>query len=152
MRFTYIDNSCTSKTRQQLHFLLSEHFNYLKTPKSDTHIQQSIELALQAKGPAHFIGILEDGNQLVGFCFFNIGIGISSGGKYVWLNDIHIKETHRGKGYGSSLLEFVLDWVKKEGCVYIACIAGNWNQHSQNLFKKMGFELSIDDIWMDKLL
>lgn len=145
----YIEKQCPESTKNSLKNLFVDHFKHLQSPKSDQHIAKALDMVFEPHSPAHIIGIQNEVGSLAGFCFFNVGVGVGSGGKYIWLNDIHIQKEERGKGFGSELLQFFLRWAKANNCVYIAAMIHDWNTHSQNLFKKMGFDMTQTIFWVD---
>ncbi len=101
------------------------------------------------KGGHAFLALVND--TAVGMCYCNLGSGIPGGGDYLWINGIYISETYRGKGHGLQLLQMVLDWSKKQGCVYVCSVRDLENDASRALFKKASFNQS-EVIWMDRNL
>lgn len=45
-------------------------------------------------------------------------------GKHVWVNDLVTDENQRSKKYGQTLLSFVTEWAKDNGCEVLALSSG----------------------------
>ena len=60
--------------------------------------------------------------------------------KYGDVRCIHLDTSFRGKGYGTKLLEFADGYFKKNGCKYAFAGISAFNQGSNFLFKKIGYD------------
>lgn len=87
----------------------------------------------------------------IGFAYGNICSGLENQGDYLYLNELYISPNHRQHGYGSRLLEYVQEWSKKVGCVYVAMVTHPDNTQAQLLYAREGFELE-KLVWVDKYL
>ncbi len=137
------------RVKKRLINLLQVHFEAIKTKKTEAHITKALERAWLYDSTAKFIGLYHE-NNLVGFCFFNIGFGISAGGPYVWLNDIFVQKAYRRKGGANALLKYLVQWVNAKQYGYIAAIADKNNVASQQLFKSNSFDIDQNIVWMDR--
>ncbi len=68
-------------------------------------------------------------------------------GKSLYLDDIVVKASQRGKGIGTRLLEAVLDTGKKTSCKRIRWQVLDWNQPALEFYKKYG--CTFDDEWVN---
>jgi ribosomal protein S18 acetylase RimI-like enzyme len=57
-----------------------------------------------------------------------------------YLGRIGVVEAHRGKGFGSVLLDYALDWFHKEGGIRTVQLQADLNEAAQGLYKKYGFK------------
>ena len=56
-----------------------------------------------------------------------------------YLNRIGVTKEHRGKSFGSKLIEYAIDWFHKQGGVYTVQLYADLNDAAQGLYKKHGF-------------
>ncbi len=68
-------------------------------------------------------------------------------GKSLYLDDIVVKSSQRGKGIGTQLLEAVLDKGKNSACKRIRWQVLNWNQPALDFYKKYG--CTFDNEWVN---
>ena len=60
--------------------------------------------------------------------------------KYGDVRFIHLDNLNRGKGYGTKLLEFADEYFKKNGCKYAFSGVSAFNEPSNILFRKLGYQ------------
>ncbi len=87
------------------------------------------------EGECKEIWIAESGNELAGFVIMQTG-GTFSG----YIQTICIAEGFRGKGIGTSLLEFCEKRILKYSPNVFICVS-SFNQGAARLYYKFGFEL-----------
>lgn len=82
------------------------------------------------------IALIDDENNIVGFCVFKIENLKKYPEIYPWLSDVMIIEKYRGKGYGKLLLNYGENILKKLGfdTIYV------WTDQAPNFYKKLGFK------------
>ena len=105
-------------------------------------IEEALENSFKLESRAHVFLAINENNETVGLCFLNVCSGIQSGGDYVWINEIYIREKERGKGYAKVLLKHIEEWAKTKGCKYLAGQTGIENIASQRLFVKAVYNKS----------
>lgn len=79
--------------------------------------------------------VVEEDNKIIGFATYSI---IYERGEIV---DIIIKPKMRFRGYGSKLLNFIVEMIRKNGCVNITLEVNSTNVAAINLYNKLGFEV-----------
>mgnify|MGYP001624143185 FL=1 len=79
--------------------------------------------------------VVEENNKIIGFATYSI---IYERGEIV---DIIIKPKMRFRGYGSKLLNFIVEMIRKNGCVNITLEVNSTNVAAINLYNKLGFEV-----------
>jgi ribosomal-protein-alanine N-acetyltransferase len=57
------------------------------------------------------------------------------------IEDICVANAHRGKGFATQILEYVINKSKRQGGDYILLEVAEQNKHARALYKKCGFEL-----------
>ena len=82
------------------------------------------------------IALIDDENNIVGFCVFKIENLKKYPEIYPWLSDVMIIEKYRGNGYGKLLLNYGENILKKLGfdTIYV------WTDQAPNFYKKLGFK------------
>jgi GNAT superfamily N-acetyltransferase len=64
---------------------------------------------------------------------------LESGGDYLWLNEIHVSERHRGLGGGRRMMEFLADWARSNRIRAIYGICALSNPGAQSFYRRLGF-------------
>lgn len=60
-------------------------------------------------------------------------------GKYCYIMDIIVTENHRGKGFGTALMNAAKDWAKERDCIFINLDVLVNNQSAIKFYEKLGF-------------
>lgn len=129
--------------------LLYQQMIDINAKKNRSDIDNAIKNALKPESRAQFF-LLKENDNPIGVSFVNVGSSIESGGDYLWINEIQIAPSFRGKGYGSKLLSFIKEWADRKEMKAILCVTAMKNEASQGMFRSAGF--SIDDVkWVEKL-
>jgi len=68
-------------------------------------------------------------------------------GKSLYLDDLYVKETFRGKKIGAELLKKVIEVAKNENCKRLRWQVLNWNKSAIDFYKEFGAE--TDDEWIN---
>lgn len=125
--------------------LVQDQMNYIGAPKTNEQIVQTVRLALSNEN-AHLM-IISDNGYPVGFIFFNVSIGMESGGKYAWLNEMHVHSEYRGKGYGSQLFDGLKSWCKEQNVLRIMGMADESEKRTLRFYQKQGCNTYSQEIF-----
>lgn len=81
------------------------------------------------------IALIDDLDNIVGFCVFKIENLKKYPEIFPWLSDVMIFENYRGKGYGKVLLQYGEKILKEFGynIIYV------WTDQAPDFYKKLGF-------------
>ena len=60
-------------------------------------------------------------------------------GKYCYIMDVIVTETHRNKGFGTALMNSAKDWAKEQNCSFINLDVLTTNTNAISLYEKLGF-------------
>lgn len=60
-------------------------------------------------------------------------------GKYCYIMDIIVTESHRKKGFGTALMNSAMDWAKEQNCSFINLDVLTKNTNAISLYEKLGF-------------
>lgn len=88
------------------------------------------------------IFVLRNDDCIFGMVNLLFTISTAMGGLVILLEDFVIHPNHRGQGYGSMLLDYVMDFAKQKKFKRITLLTDKIGSESQNFFKKEGFEYS----------
>ncbi len=92
-------------------------------------------------------------NQIVGYTNYSI-LYYSWVGKSIYLDDLYVRPSFRGKGIGKKLMNKVFEIARKEKCNRVRWQVSNWNSKAIEFYKKIGAriddtELNGDMIFID---
>lgn len=85
-------------------------------------------------------------NQIIGYTNYSI-VYYSWVGKSIYLDDLYVKPSFRGKGIGKLLMNKVFDIAKKEKCNRVRWQVSKWNTSAIEFYKNIG--ALIDDTEMN---
>lgn len=128
----------------QIILLLKDQMEYIGTPKSNEELMKTLVLAFKNEN-AHLL-VISDIGHTIGFAFFNVCIGMESSGKYLWLNEMHIHQNYRSKGYGKILYQEIVKWCKENNIVRIMGMADESEVRTKNFYKQQGADIYSQDI------
>jgi ribosomal protein S18 acetylase RimI-like enzyme len=81
-----------------------------------------------------------NGNEAIGFVQLYPSFS-SVNMKRTWvLNDLFVKDTVRGKGFGESLLQKAIAYAEETGAIGVLLETGKENITAQKLYEKVGFK------------
>ncbi len=133
----------------QIISLLKDQMDYIGSPKTNEQLLKTIKLAFKNEN-THLMA-LDDNGHIVGFCFFNVCIGMESAGKYIWLNEMHIHKHYRSKGYGAILFTELQKWALENDVVRLMGMMDESEKRTINFYKKMDSEIYSQQIFSLKL-
>jgi GNAT superfamily N-acetyltransferase len=86
----------------------------------------------------------EADGEVVTFALFfhNFSTFLTKRGLY--LEDLYVKQSHRGKGYGSRMLKHLARLAVERGCGRFEWSVLDWNTPAINFYKSMGAEILPD--------
>ena len=125
-------------TKDELNKIIDIHYNhwikYNPKMEKEKTIYKFTKLYTKDKLPFGIVLINND-NNIVGFCVFKIENLKKYPEFYPWLSDVMILKEYRGKGYGKMLLQYGEKLLKELGynIIYV------WTDQAPNFYKKLGF-------------
>ena len=88
------------------------------------------------------IFIVRNDNQIFGMVNLLFTISTARGGFVILMEDVVIHPDHRGQGYGTMLVDYVVEFAKKKQFKRITLLTDRISAESQEFFKKQGFDYS----------
>ena len=108
----------------------------------DRHSQaEGLRLILEEPSRGRIL-VLRNDERIIGMVNLLFTISTAMGGFVVLMEDVVVHPDHRGQGYGSMLVEQVIDFARKKGFKRITLLTDKLSSDSQGFFKKHGFEFS----------
>jgi len=89
---------------------------------------------------------VDEKNRIVGYAAWFFAY-FSWTGKALYLDDLYVVESARGKNIGTRLLQTVIDHATASKCVKVRWQVSNWNKPAIAFYRKMG--ALIDDVEMN---
>jgi len=109
---------------------------------SDHEVQER-GLALILEQPSRGrIFVVRNETRIIGMVNLLFTISTAMGGFVILMEDVIVHPAHRGQGYGTMLLDHVLEFAKQKDFKRITLLTDKISAESQNFFRKNGFEYS----------
>lgn len=83
---------------------------------------------------------VSEGEETVGFALYFYNFSTFLGKAGIYLEDLYVKPSHRGNGYGKALLCELAALAKRQGCGRLEWWCLDWNHPSIAFYKAMGAE------------
>ena len=90
--------------------------------------------------------LVEDDGAIVGMSLYYFRYSTWKG-KRLYLEDLIVKEAHRGKGTGRLLLEATIDKAKEQSCTGMMWQVLDWNEPAIEFYKN--YTSDIDGEWIN---
>jgi len=100
--------------------------------------ESEIEEALFGANPRTFCDIAEWDGEAVGFAIWFYNFSTFWGRNGIYLEDLFVEPTHRGKGIGKALLRHLARKCRDEGLPRLQWWVINWNEPSIAFYKSLG--------------
>lgn len=97
-----------------------------------------IQRALFCDNPKAFCLIADWGGEPCGFAVYFFNFSTFLGRHGVYLEDLFVRETHRGKGIGKALLARLAAIAVENGCGRLEWSVLDWNAPSIAFYKSLG--------------
>jgi GNAT superfamily N-acetyltransferase len=88
------------------------------------------------------IAVVRNDDRIFGMVNMLFTISTARGGFVILMEDVVIHPHHRGQGYGTMLLDHVIDFAKQKRFLRITLLTDKISAESQEFFRKQGFEYS----------
>lgn len=88
------------------------------------------------------IAVVRNKDRIFGMVNMLFTISTARGGFVILLEDVVIHPHHRGQGYGTMLIDHVVEFAKQKRFLRITLLTDKISAESQEFFKKQGFEYS----------
>ena len=93
-----------------------------------------------------FVAELPDTGEVVGLALYHWAYS-SWKGKYLYLDDLYVKEMMRGNKIGQKLMNMFLKEAQAQGANLVKWQVLNWNEPAIKMYEKQG--VTFDNEWID---
>lgn len=126
----------------QILALIQELADFEKAPQEVTN---SVEQMQKDKDYFEFF-VAEENNEIVAMALYFFAY-FTWKGKSLYLDDLYVKEEHRGSGIGSKLLKKIFEVAKEENVDRLRWQVLDWNKPAVDLYDKIG--ATLDKEWIN---
>ncbi|HZF63778.1 MAG TPA: GNAT family N-acetyltransferase [Chitinophagaceae bacterium] len=137
----------TEEDYPAIFFLIQEFAAFQRTPHK---VSNSIEQMRKEKDLFRSI-VAEDNGEIVGFASYYFTY-FSWTGKAIYLDDLYVVASYRGKGIGRRILEEIISIGKRENCKRLKWQVSKWNEAAISFYKNIGAAIDDTEINCDLLL
>ena len=110
--------------------------------KPDREMQErGLRLILENPSRGRIV-VIRNQDQIFGMVNLLFTISTERGGFVILMEDVVIHPSHRGQGYGTMLLEYVISFARQRSFLRITLLTDKISAESQDFFRKQGFEYS----------
>lgn len=89
----------------------------------------------------------DDNKELIGRCDINIHYHRDRYKNYVYVSHLHIDVKFRGRGYGTAILNYVLQECHEKGLNYVKLVDGSDRcQERDNIYRKLGLNYEENNL------
>ncbi len=110
------------------------------SPDTVAH-EQGLSMILEQPNRGR-IFVLRSESRIFGMVNLLFTISTAMGGMVVLLEDFIIHPDYRGQGFGTKLIEYVIDFAQKKNFKRITLLTDKMGESSQNFFKNQGFDFA----------
>ena len=108
---------------------------------SQTLQRTGLEKIIKDKNKGRIL-IIKDKNEVIGMINLLFTISTALGGDVAIIEDMVIKPTKRGKGFGSRLISYAIEFAINNNCKRITLLTDTENTRAQKFYKYHGFNRS----------
>ena len=126
--------------------LIKELALYEKAPEQVTNTVEQMYLDGFGENPIFGTLVSEVDGLVVGMALYYFRYSTWKG-KRLYLEDLIVSETMRGKGLGEKLLEATIEQARKTACTGLMWQVLDWNEQAINFYKKFGAR--FDEEWLN---
>jgi ribosomal protein S18 acetylase RimI-like enzyme len=99
------------------------------------------------RDPRHHIVVAIDTGAVVGFASAVHYVHPDKPSPELWINEVGVAPTHRGRGIGKAILHKLLDHARDLGCAEAWVLTDRTNQGAMRLYESSGgIEAATDDV------
>ena len=126
--------------------LIKELALYEKAPEQVTNTVEQMYLDGFGENPIFGTIISEVDGIVIGMALYYFRYSTWKG-KRLYLEDLIVSETMRGRGLGEKLLEATIEQARKTACTGLMWQVLDWNEPAINFYKKFGAR--FDEEWLN---
>lgn len=96
--------------------------------------------------PFYHLIVAESDGVIVGYALYFYCYSVDNGGEYLYLEDLLVTESHRGKGVGKMMLKRITEVARERDCFCVQWCVLNYNTKAIEFYKHAGaFDLTLKE-------
>ena len=118
--------------------LIQELAEYEKLLNEVVANEKTLHQSLFKEPNAPEVLLAYENEKVVGFVLFFHNFSTFLGKKGIYIEDLYVRESFRGKGYGQQLLKAVCQIAKIRNCCRVEWWVLDWNKKAIDFYQKIG--------------
>jgi GNAT superfamily N-acetyltransferase len=135
---SFVIRPATQGDASHIFSLISEFAIYDRLAHGFEASQAMIEAALFADPPRIFCSLAEDDGSPIGFVLWYYTFSTFRGRHGIWIEDLYVRESFRGRGVGRALLSSLAHRCIKENLNRLEWAVLSWNSPAIHFFEAAG--------------
>ncbi len=120
--------------------LIRELAEYEKAPEAVENTVQRMHEDGFGDKPVFEFFVAEEAEEVVGLALYYYGYSTWKG-RFLYLEDLIVTASYRGKGLGKHLFDAIMFKAKEEGVALVGWQVLDWNEPAIDFYKKLGASL-----------
>jgi GNAT superfamily N-acetyltransferase len=118
--------------------LIKELATYEREPAAAVATDDLLAAALFGDAPAVYCHVAEAGGEVVGFALWFLNFSTWLGRHGVYLEDLYVRPSYRGRGLGKALLLSLVEIARERGYGRVEWAVLDWNTPAQDFYRSLG--------------
>ena len=118
--------------------LIRELATYERSPDSVVATEAGLSAALFGPAPAVYCHVAEVDGEVAGFALWFLNFSTWQGRHGLYLEDLFVRPSHRGRGLGKALLETLVGIARERGYGRVEWVVLDWNEPAHAFYRSMG--------------
>ena len=128
----------TSGDIETLITFIREYYAYDKHPFDEAALRPALE-ALVREPAFGRVWLIYAGDQAIGYVALTLGYSLEYLGRDAFVDELYVRESHRGQGVGTRALAFVEDICRQLGVRALHLEVERENTRAYHVYQKSGF-------------
>jgi GNAT superfamily N-acetyltransferase len=118
--------------------LIKELATYEREPAAAVATDDLLAAALFGPSPAVYCHVAEAGGEVAGFALWFLNFSTWLGRHGIYLEDLYVRPSYRGRGLGKALLLSLVDVARERGYGRVEWAVLDWNTPAQDFYRSLG--------------
>ncbi len=118
---------------------IREYYEYDSHPFDDEKVRRALAKILNDTSIGR-VWLLQDCSEAIGYIVLTFGYSLEAGGRDALIDELYIRESHRGQGLGRKVIQFVEGVCPSLGIQVLNLEVERRNTAAQSFYRKVGFE------------
>ena len=113
---------------------------YEREPDAVENTEPALREPLFGADPRVFAHVVERGGEVAGIAIWFLTYSTWTGRHGIWLEDLYVRDEHRGRGYGKALIASLAAVCVERGYSRLEWTVLDWNEPSIAFYRALGAE------------